>query len=163
VQTAAAASASAGTAVQPSSSAVKVAEVSVAKKRNVWKIAVPSGVVVLVALIAGGLYYRSHPAKQLTDKDTIVLADFANSTGDPVFDDTLKTALSVSLNQSPFLNVLSDNKVAATLKLMTRPPGTRVTPDVARELCQRAGSKAYIAESIASLGGDYVVALKVVN
>ena len=70
------------------------------------------------AIVAGGLYYRSaNNPKPLTDKDTIVLADFANSTGDPVFDDTLKTALSVSLNQSPFLNVLSENKVAATLEI----------------------------------------------
>jgi eukaryotic-like serine/threonine-protein kinase len=133
-----------------------------AAKRNLWKIAVPS-VVVAAALIAGGLYYRSHRAKPLTDKDTIVLADFDNKTGDPVFDDTLKTALNVSLNQSPFLNVLSDNKVAATLKLMTRPPDTKLTPDVVRELCQRAGSKAYIAGSIASLGSQYVLGLKVVN
>ena len=73
-------------------------------------------------LVAGGLYYRSHQqSKRLTDKDTVVLADFSNSTGDPVFDDTLKTALSVALNQSPFLNVLSENKVADTLQLMTRP------------------------------------------
>jgi len=149
-------------AVPPSSSVVKVAEVLVAKKRNFWKIAVPS-VVVVVALIAGGLYYRSHRTKPLTDKDTVVLADFDNSTGDPVFDNTLKTALSVALNQSPFLNVLSDNKVAATLKLMTRPPDTKLTPDVARELCQRAGSKAYIAGSIASLGSQYVLGLKVAN
>jgi eukaryotic-like serine/threonine-protein kinase len=99
----------------------------------------------------------------LTEKDTIVLADFANKTGDAVFDDTLKTALSVSLNQSPFLNVLSDNKVAATLKLMTRPPETKLTPDVAREVCQRAGSKVYVAGSIASLGNEYVLALKAVN
>ena len=83
---------------------------------------VPS-VVVVIALVAAGLYYRPHRAEPLTEKDTIVLADFANSTGDPVFDDTLKTALSVSLNQSPFLNVLSENKVAATLKLMARPAG----------------------------------------
>ncbi|MGA7909470.1 MAG: protein kinase, partial [Candidatus Sulfotelmatobacter sp.] len=116
-----------------------------------------------VALIAGGLYYRSHRAKPLTEKDTIVLADFANSTGDAVFDDTLKTALSVSLNQSPFLNVLSDSNVSKTLKLMTRPPDTKLTPDVARELCQRAGSKAYIAGSIASLGSQYVLGLKAVN
>jgi serine/threonine protein kinase len=101
-----------------------------------------AGVVVIAALIAGGLYYRSHRAKPLTDKDTVVLGDFANSTGDPVFDETLKTALSVSLNQSPFLNVLSDSNVAKTLKLMTRPPETKLTPDVARDLCQRAGSKA---------------------
>ncbi len=99
----------------------------------------------------------------LTEKDTIVLADFANSTGDAVFDDTLKTALSVSLNQSPFLNVLPENKVAATLKLMSRPAGTKLTPEVARELCQRAGSKAYLAGSIASLGSQYVLGLKAVN
>lgn len=119
--------------------------------------------VLLVVAIAGGLYYRSHRTKPLTDKDTIVLADFTNETGDPVFNDTLKTALSVSLNQSPFLNVLSDNKVAETLKLMTRPPDTKLAPDVAREVCQRAGSKAYIAGLIASLGSQYVLGLKVVN
>jgi eukaryotic-like serine/threonine-protein kinase len=129
---------------------------------KVWMIAVP---VLLVAwLIAGGFYYRSHQqSKRLTDKDTIVLTDFANSTGDAVFDDALKTALNVSLNQSPFLNVLSDSSVANTLKLMTRPPDTKLTPDVARELCQRAGSKAYIAGSIASLGSQYVLGLKAVN
>ncbi len=89
-----------------------------------------------------------------------MLADFANSTGDVVFDDTLKTALSVALNQSPFLNVLSDNKVAGTLKLMTKPRDTKLTPDVARELCQRADSKAYIAGSIASLGNEYVLGIE---
>ncbi len=141
--------------------APKLAEVPLAKKRNIWRIVVPSFVV--VALIIGGLYYRSHRTKPLTDKDTVVLADFANSTGDPVFDDTLKTALSVALNQSPFLNVLSDNKVAATLKLMTKPRDTKLTPDVARELCQRADSKAYLAGSIASLGSQYVLGLKAVN
>ena len=117
----------------------------------------------VAAAIAGGLYYRSHRAKPLTDKDTIVLGDFSNSTGDPVFDDTLKTALGVSLRQSPFLNVLSDSNVAKTLRLMTRPPDTKLTPDVARELCQRAGGKAYIAGSIASLGSQYVLGLKAVN
>jgi serine/threonine protein kinase/tetratricopeptide (TPR) repeat protein len=131
-------------------------------KRNLWKILVAL-VAVIIAAITGGLYYRSHGAKPLTDKDTIVLADFDNKTGDVVFDDTLKTALSVSLSQSPFLNVLSDNKVAATLKLMTRPSDTRLTPDVVRELCQRAASKAYIAGSIASLGSQYVLGLKAVN
>ena len=144
-----------------SSSAAKAAEVPVTHKRNLWKIMVPAAVI--VALIAGGLYYRLHRSKPLTDKDTIVLADFANSTGDAVFDDTLKTALSVALNQSPFLNVLSENKVAATLKSMTRPADTKLTPDVTRELCQRAGSKAFIAGAIASLGSEYVVGLKAVN
>ena len=93
----------------------------------------------------------------------MVLADFTNSTGDAVFDDTLKTALSVALNQSPFLNVLPDNKVAATLKLMARPANTALTPEVASELCQRAGSKAYLAGSISNLGSQYVLSLKAVN
>ena len=92
-----------------------------------------------------------------------VLADFANSTGDAVFDDTLKTALSVSLRQSPFLNVLSDSQVAKTLQQMTRPANTKLTPGVTRELCQRAGSKAYLAGSIGSLGSEYVLGLKAVN
>jgi len=122
-----------------------------------------AAVVLAVALVAGGLYYRSLQSGRLTDKDTVVIADFANSTGDAIFDDTLKTALSVALNQSPFLNVLSDNKVADTLQEMTRPPGTKLTPELARELCQRAGSKAYIAGSIGSLGSDYVLGLKAVN
>jgi serine/threonine protein kinase/tetratricopeptide (TPR) repeat protein len=119
--------------------------------------------VLLAALAAAGLYYRSHRSQRLTDKDTVVIADFANSTGDPVFDDTLKTALTVALNQSPFLNVLADNRVAATLRLMTRPVGTPLTAEVAREVCQRADSKAYIAGSIASLGKQYVLGLKAVN
>ncbi len=128
-----------------------------------WPLMVGAALVVMAVLVVGGLYYRSHRSNPLTDKDTIVVADFDNKTGDPIFDDTLKTALTVALNQSPFLNVLSDNKVTATLKLMTRPPGTKLTPEVARELCQRANSRAYIAGSIASLGSEYVVGLKAVN
>ena len=133
--------------------------------RGIWKTALPGLVaLVIVAVTAGVHYYHSRPqGNRLTDKDTVVLADFANSTGDAVFDDTLKTALGIALNQSPFLNVLSDNKVAATLKLMMRPRDTKLTPDVVREVCQRAGSKAYIAGAIASLGGDYVLGLKTVN
>ena len=150
-------------APSPSSSAVKAAEVPVAG-RKLWKVLVPAAVILVAVAIAGTFYFRSRQTThRLTDKDTIVLADFANSTGEPVFDDTLKTALSVSLNQSPFLNVLTDNKVAETLKLMTPPPNSKLTPDVARELCLRAGSKAYIAGSIASLGSQYVLGLKAVN
>jgi eukaryotic-like serine/threonine-protein kinase len=92
-----------------------------------------------------------------------VVADFANSTDAAVFDDTLKTALTVALNQSPFLNVLSDNKVTTTLTLMTRPAGTKLTLEVARDICQRAGGKAYIAGSVGSLGSEYVLGLKAVN
>src|SRR5580693_608318 len=118
--------------------------------------------VVLVLMAAGGYLYLHHP-RRLTDKDVVVIADFANSTGDTVFDDTLKQALSVSLRQSPFLSVLSDNKVAETLKLMTRPPGTMLTPELAREVCLRTGSQAYIAGAIAALGEEYVLGLKAVN
>jgi eukaryotic-like serine/threonine-protein kinase len=136
-------------------------EAPVARLPRLWKIAAP---VLLTALfVAGGLYYRSHRPMLLTDKDTVVLTDFSNNTDDPVFDETLKTGLSVALNQSPFLNVLSENKVATTLKLMSRPGDTKLTPDVARDLCQRAGSKAYIAGAIASLGSEYVLGLKAVN
>jgi serine/threonine protein kinase/tetratricopeptide (TPR) repeat protein len=119
----------------------------------------------LTAALAAGLYYRSrqHATHALTEKDTIVLADFTNSTGDPIFDDTLKTALTVSLRQSPFLNVLSDGDVTTALQQMARPAGTKITPEVARELCQRAGSKAYIAGSIGGLGSEYVLGLKAVN
>jgi len=130
-----------------------------------WRLTLSAGAALMIAaLIAGGFYYRSHEqAKRLTDKDTIVLADFANNTGDAIFNDTLKTALSVSLRQSPFLNLLSDQQVAETLKLMTRPADTKLTPGVTRELCQRAGSKAYLAGSIGSLGSKYVLGLKAVN
>ncbi|MFZ3276686.1 MAG: hypothetical protein WA416_15515, partial [Candidatus Sulfotelmatobacter sp.] len=127
-----------------------------------WKIIVPA-VVAVLALSVGGYFVVFHHKAKLTDKDTIVLADFANSTGDAIFDDTLKTALTVSLQQSPFLSVLPDSTVAKTLQLMTRPPSTKLTPEVTRELCQRAGSKAYIAGSIGSLGSEYVLGLKVIN
>jgi tetratricopeptide (TPR) repeat protein len=144
-----------------SSGTVRVPEAPAARVAKLWRIAAP--VLLIVLLVAGGLYYRSHQSKRLTEKDTILLADFTNSTGDAVFDDTLKTALSVSLRQSPFLNVLSDSQVAATLQLMTRPASTKLTPEVARELCQRAGSKAYLAGAVGSLGSEYVLALKAVN
>jgi serine/threonine protein kinase/Tfp pilus assembly protein PilF len=145
-----------------SSGQVAMPEAPPARAAKLWKIAVP---VLLVALLVwGGLYYRAHQqSNRLTEKDTIVVADFANSTGDAVFDDTLKTALNVSLRQSPFLNVLSDSEVAKTLQLMTRPADTKLTPGVSRELCQRADSKAYVAGSIASLGSEYVLGLKAVN
>jgi len=128
---------------------------------NFWKTA--ASVLVVALVVAGGLYYRSRKSERLTEKDTIVLGDFANSTGDAVFDDTLKTALTISLRQSPFLNVLPDSQVTKTLQLMTRPPDTKLTPEVARELCQRAGSRVYLAGAIGSLGKEYVLGLKAVN
>jgi eukaryotic-like serine/threonine-protein kinase len=129
------------------------------------RIRVAAGLVValLIGLISVILFRYSRGVGKLTEKDTTVLADFANSTGDSVFDDTLKQALSVAVRQSSFLSILSDDKVAATLKLMTRPPDTPLTPEVAREVCQRTGSTIYIAGAIARLGGEYVLGLKAVN
>jgi DNA-binding winged helix-turn-helix (wHTH) protein/tetratricopeptide (TPR) repeat protein len=118
----------------------------------------------IVAVAAVGAYRRlHHTGFQITTRDTIVLADFSNSTGDAVFDDALKTALNVSLRQSPFLNVLSDGEITKALQQMTRPASTKLTPELAREVCQRAGSKAYLAGSIGSLGSEYVLALKAWN
>jgi len=119
--------------------------------------------VLIVTLVAGGLYWRSQRMVKLTDKDTIVLADFENKTGDPVFDDTLKQALAIQLEQSPFLNVLSDQKVNETLKLMNRNPGDHITPDTAREICQRTNSKASLIGSIVAVGSHYLIGLKAVN
>ncbi len=126
-----------------------------------WFVAV--ALVAIVATAGTYLYFRQHQSHRLTEQDTIVLADFTNNTGDPVFDDTLKQALSVALRQSPFLSVLSDDQVAATLRMMERPAGTAVAGEVAREVCQRAGSRAYIAGSIAALGSQYVLGLKAVD
>ncbi len=131
------------------------------KWRSPWTLSMAG--VLIAALIAGGLYYHSRQKPPLTEKDTIVLADFANATGDKVFDSTLNQALSIALNQSPFLNVLSGDVVRKTLQNMARPSDTALVPEVAREICQRAGSRVYIAGSIASLGNQYVVGLKAVN
>ena len=143
-----------------SNSAAVGQEVPIAQRKTRWRILVPAAICLLVTLIAGGLYYRSHQAKRLTDKDFIVLADFTNTTGDSVFDDTLKRGLAVSLLQSPFLNILSDSRVAATLSMMTRPPNTQLTSEVAREICQRTDSKAFIGGSISTIGKEYVLGLR---
>jgi tetratricopeptide (TPR) repeat protein len=127
-----------------------------------WRTTALVGLAAAVLMVAG-IYYRAHGIKPLTAKDTIVLADFANSTGDTLFDGALKTALTVALRQSPFLNVLPDSKAAKTLKLMALPPDTKLTAEVARALCRRAGSKAFVAGAIASLGSEYVLQLKAVN
>jgi eukaryotic-like serine/threonine-protein kinase len=145
-----------------SGAAVKMVEALVGEKKRTRKIWV-AAVVIIVAALAGGLYYRFHQSKALTDKDTIVLADFANSTGDTTFDDTLKEALSVQLGQSPFLNILSDQKVNETLRLMGRSPGDRLPKDVTREICQRTASTAMLLGSIAQVGDRYELVLKALN
>jgi DNA-binding winged helix-turn-helix (wHTH) protein/tetratricopeptide (TPR) repeat protein len=139
------------------------AEADGAPQTHQWRFTAIAALVLVIVTVAAGGYFYFHRTRKLTDKDTIVLGDFTNTTGDTAFDDTLKTALNVSLRQSPFLNVLSDGQVAKNLQLMTRPPSTRLTPEVARELCLRAGSKAYLAGSIGNLGNEYVLGLKAVN
>ena len=125
-----------------------------------------------IALVAFGLYYHSRssaPASSgsknapLSEKDSVVLADFENKTGDPVFDDALRQALAVQLGQSPFLNILSDRKVEETLRLMGQPASSKITRDVARELCIRTGSKAIVLGTISNLGGQYVLGLNAVG
>jgi DNA-binding winged helix-turn-helix (wHTH) protein/tetratricopeptide (TPR) repeat protein len=107
--------------------------------------------------------WSRHQTKQLTNKDTIVLADFDNKTGDAVFDDTLKQGLSVQLEQSPFLALISDRRVNETLKLMGHPAGERLTLEVTTDVCKRTGSKAVLSGSIAELGSQYVIGLKALN
>jgi len=99
----------------------------------------------------------------LTEKDSILLADFTNTTGDPVFDSTLKKALAVSLGQSPYLNVVPDSKVQQMLKLMGKPSETRITSDIGREICQRARINAMLTGAIAPLGSEYVITLEAIN
>jgi hypothetical protein len=130
----------------PSAAAPSLPDTDVARSTTRrWPAFAGVAAVLIAALIGGGLYYRWKQNQRLTEKDAIVIADFENRTGDTVFDCTLKTALTVALTQSSFLNVLSDNQVAQTLKLMMRPAGTMLTPEIARVLCLRANSKAYIA------------------
>jgi eukaryotic-like serine/threonine-protein kinase len=119
--------------------------------------------VALCGLVAAGTLFYMRRSQILTAKDTIVLADFANTTGEAVFDGTLKQALSAQLEQSPFLSILSDERVRATLRLMGRSPDERVTQEGAREICQRTESKAVLAGSISNLGSHYVVGLNALN
>ena len=147
-----------GVSSAASSSAVAAPQTVAASGSKLWRIAFL--VLLSAALVAGGLYYRGHQAKPLTGNDTIVLSDFTNTTGDSVFDDTLKQGLAVQLEQSPFLALVSERKVNETLRLMGRPAGDRLTPELAREVCQRRGSRAILTGSIAALGSQYVIGLK---
>jgi eukaryotic-like serine/threonine-protein kinase len=157
-------SSASGLDAAPSGESSAAEKISAIEPRKPRKAPILIAALLVAVLAGGGLYYRSRlTSKRLTDKDTIVLADFANSTSDPIFDDTLKTALNVSLRQSPFLNVLPDSEVAKTLQQMTRPAGTKLAPELARELCLRAGSKVYVSGSVGSLGSEYVLELKAVN
>jgi serine/threonine protein kinase/tetratricopeptide (TPR) repeat protein len=154
-------SASGSVVVAPSTASA--AKVSPTPERT-RKFLIPAALLLAAAaLIATFFYWRAHRSIQLTEKDTIVLADFANTTGDAVFDGTLKQALAIQLEQSPLLNVLSDEKVTGTLRLMNRPANERVSQEVAREICLRTNSRALITGSIASVGNHYLIGLKAMN
>src|SRR5882724_13097135 len=137
--------------------------VSAAAPTRSRKIVVTAVIAVLAAGIGGGLLWRTRQARHLTQKDTIVLGDFANSTGDAVFDGTLREGLSVELEQSPFLSLESEEGIQQTLRMMGQPTNVRLTPQVAREVCQRTNSTAALDGSIALIGTRYNLILKAVN
>src|ERR1700719_2967300 len=127
-----------------------------------WKDAVYP-IVVVAAVATGILFFHSRKAHALTDKDTIVLADFTNTTGDAIFDGTLRQGLSVQLEQSPFLSIISDQQIQQTLQMMGQKPDAKLTPKIARELCQRTGSAAVLDASITQVGTPYLLTVKAVN
>ena len=139
------------------------AGVSTAATPRSRKIVVTAAVVVLAAGIAGGLFWRARQTRRLTEKDTIVLGDFANSTGDAVFDGTLRVGLSLQLEQSPFLSLVSEEGIHQTLRMMERPANTRLTPEITREVCQRTSSAAALDGSIAQIGTRYNLILRAIN
>ncbi len=134
------------------------AAIGIAKR---WKVILPAAAAVLALFVAGYFYF--HRAPKLTNKDTIVLADFINTTGDPVFDGTLRQGLAVQLAQSPFLSLISEERIQQALRLMGQPAEVRLTPELAREICERTASAAVLAGSIASLGSQYVIGLRAKN
>jgi tetratricopeptide (TPR) repeat protein len=131
--------------------------------RKLWRVLVPVALIVVAAAIVGALYFNSRRAHALTDKDTIVLSDFTNMTGDTVFDSSLRQGLTVQLEQSPFLSLVPEQRVKETLRLMGQPAETELTPEISREVCQRRGGKAVIDGSIAQIGTQYLLTLNAVN
>jgi DNA-binding winged helix-turn-helix (wHTH) protein len=134
-----------------------------AKATRWWMVAGAAILMIGIGLAVGSRMFFSHKVHALTDKDTIVLADFANATGDPVFDGALRQGLSVQLEQSPFLSIISDEKIQQTLGLMGRPVDAKLVPAIAREVCQRTSSAAVLDGSIAKIGTQYLLTLKAVN
>jgi tetratricopeptide (TPR) repeat protein/predicted Ser/Thr protein kinase len=159
-----AASASSAAAASPAPAPLFGETSAVTAKTRALRWPILAGVaVVAISLAVGGWLYFARRAHALTDKDTIVLADFTNTTGDPVFDGTLRQGLSVQLEQSPFLKIISDQQIQQVLKMMGQKSDATLTPETARELCQRTASAAVLDGSIATLGSQYVLGLKAVN
>jgi eukaryotic-like serine/threonine-protein kinase len=147
---------------QPAATSASAVSVVTPSKTR-WQTLLPIAAGVVVVLIVVGLYLRSRSTSKLTAKDTVLLADFVNTTGDAVFDGTLKQALAVQLEQSPYLNIVPDSKIRDALRFMGRSGDERISNDVAREICQRQGIKALMTGSIASLGNHYVLTLAALN
>ncbi len=158
--TAAAAMSSSATAAGSSARAVAA---PAPPRSGYRKIALPAVLALILAAVAGGWYWREHRAPRLTDKDQIILTDFNNQTGDPVFDSTLKEALAIQLEQSPVLQLVSDAELHNNLQYLGQPRDQKITPDLAQQLGQRMGVKAYLTGSIAALGTTYVVSINAVN
>jgi eukaryotic-like serine/threonine-protein kinase len=148
--------------VPASPPSAKVAEIAVERPRSIWKIVIP-GAAVVVLVAVGAFFYYSHEPHKLSEKDAILLTDFVNTTGDPVFDGTLKQALAVQLEQSPFLNVFPDQRTRDTLRYMGKSSDERVTPDLARQICAREGIKAVLDGSVTMIGSEYVVGVDAVS
>ena len=149
-------------AAGPSSSTGEV-PASTAPAPTRRKLVFATATILLVAIVIGAFFYRQRGRKILGQRDTIVLADFANTTGETVFDGTLEQALAIKLEQSPYLQLLADSNVRSTLKLMNLPPDSHLSSDVAREVCQRSNSRAALNSSIASMGTHYVIGLRAVD
>ncbi len=148
------------TAARPASSAsVKAAEITVRQPKKLWKTAIP----IAVILVAVGVFLYLRRAPKLSERDSILVTDFTNTTGDAVFEGTLRKALTVGLEQSPFLNVVPDQKIQETLKFMGRGPEEHISTAIGREICERQGIRVMLTGSIASLGSQYVVTLDAIN
>src|SRR3984893_531669 len=147
----------------PSSGAVATVPASLQPQPSSRKFMIPAAVVLLLALVAGGLYWRKHQTVQLTDKDQLILADFTNQTGDAVFDSTLKEALAIQLEQSPLLQLVSDAELHNNLQYLGQSREQKIAPELAQQLGQRLGVKAYLAGTIANLGSSYVISINAVN
>jgi len=143
------------------SAATSAADGAGGKLGSGWKVLVSAALV--VAALAAGTYFYFHRPPELTDKDTIVLADFINTTSDPVFDGTLRQGLAIQLEQSPFLKIMDDEQVQQDLRLMSLPAGGRITNQIAHDICVREGVAATIDGSIESLGKDYVITLQAIT
>src|SRR5262249_24931679 len=134
---------------------------TISRRQLPWK-SVVAAAAVIVATVAGIFFYSTRP-RAFSERDSVVIADFTNTTNEPVFDDTLKEALDVQLRQSPYISVLPEQRIQGTLRLMGRRPDDKLTRDVARDLCQRTASKAMIGGAISQLGSSYVISLEATN